>query len=42
VRRRPFAEGELGEKLYIIETGVVTIQIGGKEVRRCGTGEHFG
>jgi CRP-like cAMP-binding protein len=29
-----FAEGEFGEKIYIIESGHVSILIGGNEVKR--------
>jgi CRP-like cAMP-binding protein len=37
-----FEKGEFGDKLYIVESGEVSIVIDGKEVRRFHAGDYFG
>jgi MFS family permease len=36
------AEGEEGDRFYLIETGVVSVAKGGAEVNRLGAGDYFG
>ena len=37
-----FREGDVGDKLYVVASGVVAVGIGGRELRRFGPGESFG
>ena len=37
-----FSEGEIGDALYVVESGEVSVSAGGTEVRRFGRGEAFG
>ena len=35
-------EGELGDRFYVIDEGVVTVTIGGRSIRQLGPGDFFG